>query len=303
MLIQRMEPIISKMGHSFSRDTQKNCNVYLAFIRISDKTNLPTAVRIDGIYYDIAKDYKNKNVGISQAHSSANAIIYQSSFSQKMCEKYLTPRRKGSIIKVIHNGIQLSPINKVGKINDEIDIVVLSKWRRHKRLKEIIEIFLQFQKSYKNSTLHILGKLHDNSQVNHKKIKYYGMLSNNEVFNVLKKSDLTLHLSKRDSCPNSVVECISLGIPVISTNNCGGATEICLKTDGCIVCPGDGDINDLKPCYPYSEDWNIIDYKLRNCILTSMNNIVSNRIRCKPPETISIEYCCEQYLKVLKEIS
>jgi glycosyltransferase involved in cell wall biosynthesis len=301
ILIQRMKPIVEKLGHNFISSTQKNCDVYLAFIRFEEKSNLPKVVRIDGIYYDLAKNYKEKNVGISDAHSKSDAVIYQSNSSKKMCEFYLSPTKKNCKKYIIHNGIQKFWAGNPEK-HDGINIIVSSKWRRHKRLKEIIEIFLDFQKVIPDSRLHILGKLHDNKEVKHSKIKYYGMISHEQMKSIMRISDISLHLSKRDSCPNSVVETISMGIPVITTNSCGGATEMCLLTKGCIVVDGDGNSNDIKECFPYSDKWNEIKINVKENIINNMTLISKNKTRCEFPESLTIEYCTKQYLQVLEGV-
>ena len=299
VLITRMEPIINKMGHSFIRNNPSKCDVHLAFIRLENKINLPTIVRIDGIYYDLAKDYKGKNIGISEAHSKCEGIIYQSESSKKMCEKYLTPRKKNSITKVIYNGIEKIWAGNF-KEHDGINILISAKWRRHKRLKEIIDLFMAFLKLNPDSTLHILGKLHENKEVKHKRVKYYGMIPHSQMTDVMQNSDLSLHLSKRDSCPNSVVECLAMGIPIVTTESCGGATEMCMLSSGCIVCTGDKD--NTEPGYPYSDEWNIIKPELFNSILLSMDQILKNKTRSSFPDKLTIEYCCEEYVKILRKV-
>ena len=81
---------------------------------------------------------------------------------------------------------------------------------------------------------------------------------------VFRLSDVSIQLSKKDSCPNSVVETIGAGIPTITTNTCGGATEMCNLTAGCMVVDGDGLYEDTEPCKPYSDSYNIVSEKLEN---------------------------------------
>lgn len=303
VLIQRMRPVIEKMGHKFIKDNIKNCKVQLSFVRIVPNIiKIPTVLRLDGIYYNLDQKYKEKNEAISKSHSIANAIIYQSNHSKLMCEKYLEKRNNNSKIAIIYNGIEKNWAGKFEKHN-EINIVVSAKWRRHKRLKEIIEIFLEFNKIYKNSFLHILGKLHDNKEVKNNNIIYYGMINHEEMKRVMRIADLSLHLSKFDSCPNSVVECLAMEIPVITTNNCGGGTELCSLCKGCIICEGDGNPLNIYPCKPYSEEHNNISEKLRKNILESMIKIIENKIRCNFSNTLGIEHCSEEYIRIMREIS
>lgn len=299
IVIQRMEPHWKSRGHVIL-DHPQGCDVQLSLVRIEKNNGLPVTLRIDGIYYDLDTNYKDRNSSISASNSAADAVIYQSNYSKDLCEKFLNPRKEGSICKVVYNGID--PCwNAERKQHDGVNIVVISKWRRLKRLKEIIDLFLEFLKITPNSTLHILGKLHDNKPVKHTKIIYYGMVDRDVVRNILTIADFSLHLCKRDSCPNSVVEIIAAGVPVITTNKCGGATEICSMTEGCIVCGGDFD-NDFQPDYPYRESYNVLTPELCDNILQSMIVISKDKRLAKLPEQLTAEYMANSYISVMEKV-
>ena len=294
-----MQPYWEAARHILS-DTPKGCDVQLSLIRIEKNNRLPIVLRIDGIYYDLDTNYKARNASISISNSAADGVVYQSNYSKELCDRFLSPRKKGSIYKVVYNGID--PVwSGERKGHDGINVVVISKWRRLKRLKEIIDLFLEFLKIVPDSTLHVLGKLHDNKPVKHTKIIYYGMVDRSVVGNILTTADFSLHLCKRDSCPNSVVETISAGVPVITTNKCGGATEVCSMTEGCIVCDGDFD-NDFKPEYPYRDSYNILTPELYNNLLQSMLTISKDKRSVKLPKQLTAKYMAESYIDVMKQV-
>ena len=306
IIISRMTPHWNSNNHSISDAIKRSvtnkgrCNVQLSFVRIRERKGLPIVLRIDGIYYDLDEDFTSRNSEISLSNSIADGVIYQSNYSKTLCEKFLTPRKKGSLCRVIYNGIDLNWCGE-RKQHDGINIVVSGKWRRHKRLKEIISLFLEFLKIVPNSTLHILGKLHDNKEVKHPRIIYYGMVDRTIVGQVLNISDFSLHLSKRDSCPNSVVECIGAGIPTITTDKCGGATEMCSMVDGCVVCSGDFD-NDFQPNYPYREEFNILTPELKENILKFMVEISKDKRTVQLPEQLTARYMAGEYIKVMEGV-
>ena len=296
----RMLPYWKKMGHKFFTNPH-GCDVQFGNVRFESDTDLPKCLRIDGIYYDIDTNYNARNDFMNKPHSTADAVIYQSDYSRRLIERYLKKRKPSTIYRVIHNGIEKAWCGKPVQ-HDGVNIIVLSKWRRHKRLKEIIELFLEFRKEYE-SRLHILGMLHDNIPVKDKNIIYYGMVSRDEVGRVFRESDFSIHLSKRDSCPNSVVESIGAGVPVITTNNCGGATEICKITPGCIVVDGDGDYdNDYAPCAYYKDPWNALLPDVFSGVLSAMKKLTEEKTRVELPKELSAEYTAEQYIKVLEAI-
>jgi len=299
IVMDRMIPHLNSRGH-FISDSSKGCDVQLSFIRIEKDNGLPIIVRIDGIYYNLDENYKARNSEISLAHSQADGVVYQSNYSKSLCEKFLSARKKGAISKVVYNGIDPNWCGE-RKAHDGINIIVISKWRRLKRLKEIIDLFLDFLKAEPNSTLHVLGKLHDNKPVKHNKIIYYGMLDRKVVGDVLNIADFSLHLCKRDSCPNSVIETIAAEVPVITTNKCGGATEICSMTEGCIVCDGDFD-NDFQPDYPYRESYNILTSELYNNILQSMIMISKDKRSVSLPKELTAEHMAESYIDITEKV-
>ncbi len=297
IIIHRIQPYLAKMGCRFYPQPA-GCDVYLAFVHIKS-TNLPTVLRLDGIYYDSDTDYNSRNAGISQAHKLADAVIYQSHFSRSMCEKYLSPRKKEAKPFVIHNGIDNGWCGKFVE-HEGTNIIVTAKWRRHKRLQETIQLFLQHHKKYPHSHLHIFGLLHNNIPIKHSNIHYYGHVDRKDFMVHHSMADFTIHLSKKDACPNSVVEAIGAGIPVITTDACGGSTEMCEMTKGCIVC--DGDTNSIEPCKPYTDTYNILPKALENNLLDAMQRIENNKYRVELPKELSAEYVAEKYFEVFRSI-
>ena len=301
VLIRRMLRIWKKLGNSLSNPGDADillCNIRLA----NKKLRLPKVQRLDGIYYDKATDYNSRNSVISLTHAIVDGNIYQSYSCKLQAERYLASRKKSSMgCRIIYNGIEENWCGK-HEDRDNFHIVVAAKWRRHKRLKEIIDIFLEFLKRAPNSYLHILGDIVQNKPVKNKHIGYYGHLNYTEMAKVFKISNCSIHLSKRDACPNSVVEAIGAGIPVITSTVCGGATEMCELTKGCIIVDGDTDLNNYAPAYPYTDKHNIISKELTENIVNEIYNIYVNRPRVKIPKVLTIDYCAKAYINFLKAI-
>jgi len=298
VVISRMAPIWKKMGHSL-HDEPKGCHVHLSLVRFSRETSLPKVVRIDGVYYDLDRDYEQKNFLIRDAHYLADAVIYQSETAKVMCKKYLGQRKSGSIRAIIHNGVAENWCGKFVE-HEGFNIVVLAKWRRHKRLQETIETFLACLDSIPGTKLHILGKLHDNKRIKHPDIKYYGMLGEKSMRSIFVKGDLSIHLSKKDACPNSVVEAIGAGMPVITTNACGGSTEMCRLTKGCIVC--ENEKISYKPCYHYRDGYNVLPKGLKRNLRQSILQVYEDRRRVQLPKRLGISYMASKYIKVMRKV-
>jgi len=274
-------------------------NVQFSTARKSTKSNLPTLLRLDGIYYDKDLDYRIKNEGISQSHSFVEAIVYQSDCSRSMCERYLL-ERKTNYHQIIHNGVDKS--NWYNPADHEgINVVSCSKWRRIKRLPEMIKIFEAFRRVYPEAKLHIIGEMaRGGKKISSENVIYYGSQSLEKIKEIYRTGDIALHLCKKDSCPSNVPESIAAGIPVVTTNLCGGATEMCELVEGCkIVYEGE---QDFKPDYIYRDSYNEMSKKTEESFVEAMVSIIQNKIRVELPEQLSIEYVAQKYLTMMENI-
>jgi len=293
---RRQQPYWKKWGVKTTNNPSK-AHVHLANVRGTPR-GLPMVQRLDGIYYDSATPFKSRNSAISATHAFASGVIYQSEYCKQAGEYYLK-KRKGPY-RVIYNGIEPGWAGPRKPSKDPL-IVVSAKWRRHKRLPEILKLFKDYLKKYPKATLVVMGDLRgsENPAV-HKNVKYTGHISHDQMKQYFQKATFSLHLSKRDACPNSTVEAIGAGVPVITTNACGGGTEMCRMTPNCYVVEGD-DFT-IKPVPHYSDKYNILSPKLHNDILETMFQATEERKDTEMPEILTAQYMAKQYLQFLNEV-
>jgi len=301
--VNRMFPIWKELGHQIV-DHPKSADVQLSVVKIATDKGLPTVLRLDGVYYDEADNYHERNTGISKAHSMADAVVYQSELSKKMCEKYLA-KRKTETHSVIHNGIDPAGWGNVRE-HKGINIVSCAKWRRLKRLPEIIEVFRKFSSKRKKygkevPVLHIIGPMKRGaSKIKLDNVIYHDKLDSEKIKKIYRTADIYLHLAKKDSCPSTVVEAIAAGIPVVTTNACGGAVEMCKLTKGCVVI--DGESESLEPDYIYQDEYNKVTKEVRNAIVKAMIDIVNNKCRVTLPGKLSIKHTARCYLNIMRDV-
>jgi len=297
---KRQQPYWKKMGVKTTNNPSK-ANIHLANVR-GQPRGLPIVQRLDGIYYDSATPFKTRNSDISATHAFAAGIIYQSDYCRQAGEYYLK-KRKGPH-RIIYNGIEpgwAGPRNP----HDYPTIVVSAKWRRHKRLPEILKLFKDYREIYPKSVLIVMGDLRGSPPPDSNPgVRYVGHISHDEMRKHFRSAWFSIHLSKRDACPNSTVEAIGAGIPVITTDACGGGTEMCEMTEGCIVVPGDA--ISIKPAPHYTDKYNILPKPLHHDLLQAMTTLTENSVQravpIVPPKELTAQYMATSYINFMKEI-
>lgn len=231
-------------------------------------------LRLDGVWHNTAQDFLAQNEEIRRDMEKADAVVYQSQFSKRIADKYLSPYQ--GPWEVIFNGADPSfyrsfrPLPKT----HEHAFVAHSRWRPHKRLLEVIRSFLLAK--IQDSCLYIAGDLSGcgihpdllRRCFSAPNIRYLGTLDQEHLAQLLNTCDASIHLCWIDSCPNSVVEAIAAGRPVV-TNNVGGTQEL-VGPSGGFVCAID-EPWDLNPCNLYSPppiDRAVVAEALRQCAFT-----------------------------------
>jgi glycosyltransferase involved in cell wall biosynthesis len=190
-------------------------------------------VRLDGLYFDSENtvgDSDKRNRPIFKAYQKADGIIFQSEFSKMLFEKFM-----GDLNcpwSVIFNGVGSNFSSKGERVDYGFKkaIICSGKWRVHKRLKCIINGFLEYGDS--ETCLVILGWGFQKS-LEHPNIKYLGKVAPRDLPKFLRGGDAFIHLTWLDNCPNAVVEALACGLPVLCSHN-GGTKEI-IRTNGIIM--------------------------------------------------------------------
>ena len=212
-------------------------DVSIESARIKHKNSRLKVIRFDGVYHNTGQNFRQKNSSMVTSLGIADGAIYQSNFAKSMCREYLG--KFNGFESVIYNGADPEFYAKAIPIrmNYEKIFISFSKWRPHKRLRDIIESFLLAD--IENSVLLIAGDLSRSgltqSDINRyfsiSNVRYIGILNQNQMAGYLKIATAAIHLCWIDACPNSVVEAIVAGVPVICNNN-GGTAELVAKANG-----------------------------------------------------------------------
>lgn len=182
---------------------------------------LPIIQRLDGIYYPSKHGFKylyfNREIKIDYLKYS-DFIIFQSEYSRIECFAMLGKIQKEKY-KIICNGTDKSifyPRNKMFNKNKIIFITTGSY--RNKDMIEPVVLALDAIKDKYNFELRIIGPVSDNEAkklIEREYIVYLGAMNKEGVAKELQKTDILIHCQLNPACPNSVIESVSCGVPVI----------------------------------------------------------------------------------------
>ena len=267
-------------------------DILLAFIRDHDvegsrRRGAKVIQRLDGTYYDSDKDYTEMNRTIKETSERVDAIIYQSEFSKSMAKRYLGVKDKMSF--TILNGADPSNFCGGRDLGDEVSFLCSAKWRPTKRIDSIVRGF-EFAK-IPNSELVVLGD--PDLKIDADNVKYLGAVPSSDLSSYYSRANYFIHLAYNDPCPNSVVEALVSGLPVVCAES-GGTKEL-VRNSGEIIL---GDRLSVEPCHnvgiPFVDSRKVSD---------ALHRCIDNRGSYEfPREDLHIGTCAKNYKLAFEKV-
>lgn len=182
------------------------------------------------IYYNFI-DFIKKNIIkllITLTYKKADMCISNSNFiSKKYNKKY------NLNFKTIFPPSYNSKINIKKKISksSKIKIVTVCRLSKEKGIVELIHLLSEMGKSYyldivgNGPDYQYLKRIRDELGLRNN-IKFIGYVDNEKVRKLISKYDIYINNSDFEGFPNTVVEALSVGVPVLASQSYGGINEI-----------------------------------------------------------------------------
>jgi len=176
---------------------------------------------------DITREIKNLECYILEHVNNIDCFVYNSDFiKQYYHNKY--PQMRQKMARIIYNSVDGSIFypKQDSKLNKKIKIVT-HHWSDN--INKGYDIYFRLSEYCKISNLYefvFIGRKF-NQNYDTKSIIVSGPFCGMELADNLRKCDIYITASKYDSCPMHVLEGISCGLPILYSDNIGGATDIC----------------------------------------------------------------------------
>lgn len=238
--MNNLKEYLLKEGYPFMDDLKNYKNADSIFFPISfnskvldffKRNNLPIIQRLDGVYYPskhgLKYIYLNREIKKDYLKYS-NFIIFQSEFCKTECFIMLGEIDKDKY-RIIYNGADKNiffPVNK--NFNKSKIIFTATGSFRSKDMIEPIVLALDLLKEKYDIEFRVIGPILNEKTkdfIKRQYIKYLGKMDRKEISRQLQKTDIVIYCQLNPPCPNSVIEAISCGVPVVGFDT-GAMKEI-----------------------------------------------------------------------------
>ncbi len=190
--------------------------------------------RLDGIYYPSkhGEAYKAQNELIEKIYTAYDPyVVFQSEYSKAQCFT-MFGKKPAESYTVITNGVHktlFSPAKgSTLAANQPVRLISTGNFRNADMIAPVVNALDLLQTDYAFE-LHLVGPIPNQTLTpffDRPYIRYHGSKTLAEIAVILKEQDIFIYSHLNPPCPNSVLEAISAGLPVVGFRS-GAMAELC----------------------------------------------------------------------------
>lgn len=254
--------------------------------------------RLDGVYYPSKHpdNYQKANKDIKYIYQNlADHIVFQSEYSKKQCFAMFGEKNEDEY-SIIFNGADLNifyPNLELPQPKEKFKFITTSAFRNKDQIEPIINAFDQLNDQLKFE-FNIIGNISSSSIepfFKREYINYLGEIPNHAIASYLRDNHIFIYSHLNPPCPNSIIEAISCGLPVVSYNS-GAIKELCHFSTDLLADVSDNIFQNYKD---FSQK-KIIE----KIILATQNYTYYRNIALKNSKLYNIQNLGERYIKVFE---
>jgi glycosyltransferase involved in cell wall biosynthesis len=235
--MRNLKTYFDDVGYKYKSDISKSKHIFfpisydLASLKKIKKDKGAIIQRLDGIYYPQkhGASYQEKNKLIKDIYLNyATKVVFQSQYSKAQCFK-LFGEKDTDDYEIIINGVNEAifyPSNILTKSPKTFKLVTTGNFRNIDMLEPVIKALDAISKF--DFELNIIGpivndKLH--AIINRDYINHLGSKDSHQIADLLREHHIFMYSHLNPPCPNSVLEAIASGLPVVGFNS-GSMSEL-----------------------------------------------------------------------------
>lgn len=201
-------------------------------LRAIRRSGVRIVQRLDGLAYpEWAGDgWRAMNEPVREVYEKlADAVVFQSEYSARQADEFLGARHPNA--KIVINGVdtdRFSPSHRL-ELGSPIKLVTSGNFRLSHLIVPQVEALRILRRSGYEVELTVIGPIADKSldwTVKEPGVRYLGKVSREEIPEHLSEADIFVFSMLNAACPNSVVEAVGAGLPVVGFAS-GSLPEIC----------------------------------------------------------------------------
>jgi glycosyltransferase involved in cell wall biosynthesis len=251
-----------RMNHFFPNE-DKNYNIIYSIsnripadlCRKAKNRGVKVVSHINSIYIPSYRiNFEDLNKPVQAVYNLADYVVFGSYFAKSATEKFWGKTKAPS--SIIYNAVDIESFHPIRTSpKDQFNILAIgSHYIRH-RIEPIIRAMPYIYKKYPNALLIIAGPLKEGegifdcgpdtiqkiiNDVGGVNVKFIGKYSQEEAPLLYSQGDVLVHTKDMDWTPNTVIEGMACGLPIVHTGN-GGLNEIVQNAGVSLELPFDWD--------------------------------------------------------------
>ena len=305
--MRNLKYYLDQQGYEYSKHLHKTQGIFfpiqydLKTLEHYKRNSGVIIQRLDGVYYPSkhGQAYLERNKLIKEIYLNyADHIVFQSKHSKDQCFEMLG-EKSDSDYAIVYNGVNKSiffPLtNPIQTGKAKFRIVTTGNFRNIDMLEPII-LALDKLENEIEFELQIIGPIRNSAMRNYLGRNYLrldGPKEADEIADSLRKADIFIYSHLNPPCPNSVLEAISSGLPVIGFDS-GAMSELCFFSKELLVPVSN------KTFQSYEE----LDHeKLSELILFAFHNLERFReIALQYSNLYGLNAMGEQYVEIFERL-